>query len=172
MDKKYNHRKLEEKIYNSWEKKGHFKPKGDPQKKPFSILLPPPNANADLHAGHAMFVIEDILIRYNRMLDKPTVWIPGTDHAGFETQFVYEKQLNKKGLSRFDFDRETLYEDIYNFVVKNSGRIQKQLRCMGFSLDWSRETFMLDKHVVQTVLKTFIKMHKDEIGRASCRERV
>lgn len=163
MDKKYNYKALEDKIYNSWEKEGYFKPSGDPNKEPFSILLPPPNANADLHAGHAMYVIEDILIRYNRMKGRPTVWIPGTDHAGFETQFVYEKKLAKEKKSRFDYDRETLYKDIYNFVIENSGRIQTQLRKMGFSLDWSRETFMLDKHVVKTVLETFIKLHKDKL---------
>ena len=112
MDSKYDHKKLEEKIYNSWEKGGHFQPHGDPNKEPFSILLPPPNANADLHAGHAMCVIEDILVRFNRMKQRPTVWIPGTDHAGFETQFVYEKKLAKEKKSRFDFDRETLYKDI------------------------------------------------------------
>ena len=163
MDSKYDHKKLEEKIYNSWEKGGHFQPHGDPNKEPFSILLPPPNANADLHAGHAMFVIEDILVRFNRMKQRPTVWIPGTDHAGFETQFVYEKKLAKEKKSRFDFDRETLYKDIYSFVVENSGRIQNQLRRMGFSLDWTRETFMLDDHVVDSVLKTFVKMHKDKL---------
>jgi len=163
MDSKYDHKKLEEKIYNSWEKGGHFQPHGDPNKEPFSILLPPPNANADLHAGHAMFVIEDILVRFNRMKQRPTVWIPGTDHAGFETQFVYEKKLAKEKKSRFDFDRETLYKDIYSFVVENSGHIQNQLRRMGFSLDWTRETFMLDDHVVDSVLKTFVKMHKDKL---------
>jgi len=163
MDKTYQHLQIERKIYDAWEKEGYFKPKGDSKKEPFSILLPPPNANADLHAGHAMFVIEDILIRYKRMLGHPSVWIPGTDHAGFETQFVYEKQLAKQGKSRFNYDRKTLYKDIYNFVVKNSGRIQKQLRRMGFSLDWSRETFMLDDHVVDNVLGTFVKMHKDKL---------
>src|SRR3990167_9677722 len=163
MDKKYNHLEIEEKIYSSWEKGGHFQPKGDPTKEPFSILLPPPNANADLHAGHAMFVIEDILVRFNRMKQRPTVWIPGTDHAGFETQFVKKKNLTKEKKSRFDFDRETLYKDIYSFVVENSGHIQNQLRRMGFSLDWTRETFMLDDHVVDNVLKTFIKMYKDKL---------
>ena len=97
MDKTYNPKEVEEAIYKMWEEGGYFTPKINPKKKPFSILLPPPNANADLHVGHAMYVVEDIMIRYHRMKGDPTLWLPGADHAGFETQFVYEKHLAKQG---------------------------------------------------------------------------
>ena len=158
MDKTYDHR-LESKIYALWENAHAFEPQGDGE--PYSILLPPPNANASLHAGHAMYVIEDILVRWKRMQGYKTVWIPGTDHAGYESQYVYEKHLAKQGKSRFDFDRETLYNDIFTFVRENSGLIEDQLKKLGFSLDWSRKTFMLDSHVVETVYKTFEKLAQD-----------
>lgn len=157
----YNPQTTEPKIYTLWEKHQAFFPNLKSRKKPRCILLPPPNANADLHLGHAMYVIEDVLIRFWRMQDHPTLWVPGTDHAGYETQFVYENQLKKQGKSRFDFDRETLYQDIAKFVEENSGKIQHQLKQLGFSLDWSRETYMLDQHVVDTVIDTFERMYKD-----------
>ncbi len=157
----YNPQQTEPEIYALWEKKHAFSPNLKSKKETRSILLPPPNANADLHLGHVMYVIEDLLIRYWRMQGHPTLWIPGTDHAGYETQYVYEKHLAKEGKSRFDFDRETLYKNVAGFVKENSGKIEKQLRMLGFSLDWERETFMLDDHVVKTVLNTFQKMYQD-----------
>lgn len=165
MDSTYNHQALEKDIYALWQESGAFNPdtqkNADPKKPPYAILLPPPNANASLHAGHAMYVIEDILIRYKRMCGHKTVWIPGTDHAGFETQYVYEKHLSKQGKSRFQFDRETLYKDIFAFVKENSGTIFDQLKTLGFSCDWSRSTFMLDEKVVRVVYDTFEKMVAD-----------
>ncbi len=167
MDSQFRHQDHESKIYSLWEKAGAFNPdtqsSADPKKAPYTILLPPPNANASLHAGHAMYVIEDILVRYHRMLGQPTLWVPGTDHAGFETQYVYEKELAKKGSSRFQFDRQTLYDDIYKFVTDNSGLIFKQLKSLGFSCDWSRATFMLDEKVIKTVYATFQKMVADNL---------
>lgn len=165
MTPTYSHTDYEDEIYKRWEESGAFNP--DTQKNanwdndPYTILLPPPNANASLHAGHAMFVIEDILIRYHRMLGHPTLWLPGTDHAGFETQYVYEKHLAKQGTSRFQFDRQTLYNDIYTFVQDNSGTIFKQLKQLGFSCDWSRTTFMLDTTVIDIVYDTFKEMVED-----------
>src|SRR5438270_8431443 len=105
MDKVYNHEDFEKKIYTLWEERGYFKPEINPDGKPYSIILPPPNANAPLHFGHAMYVIEDILIRFHRMKGFKTLWLPGADHAGTETQFVFEKKLKEEGKSRFDFDR-------------------------------------------------------------------
>lgn len=157
----YDHSRFEGAIYASWEQTGAFQIGGDPDKDPFSILMPPPNANASLHAGHAMYVIQDILVRWKRMQGHPTCWFPGTDHAGFETQVVYEKHLKKQGKSRFQFDRQTLYQDIAQFVNDNSGLIQQQLRRLGFSADWSRNTFMLDDRVVGIVLNTFEKLSQD-----------
>ncbi len=155
MDKIYNPQAVEENIYKIWESGDYFSPKKDPKKKPFTILLPPPNANADLHVGHAMYVVEDIMIRFHRMKGDPTLWLPGADHAGFETQYVYEKHLAKTGKSRFDFDRETLYKNIWDFVHENRGKMENQLRRLGFSLDWSRNIFTLDPLVVKTVYTSF-----------------
>ncbi len=161
MDKTFIPKNHEQALYKLWETAGAFKPNLISKKEPFSILLPPPNANASLHVGQAMYVIEDILIRWKRMQGHPTVWIPGTDHAGYETQYVYEKYLAKKGTSRFNFDRETLYKDIFAFVKENSGLIEEQLKILGFSLDWDRKTFMLDDKVIKIVYSTFEKMVKD-----------
>ncbi len=165
MDKTFLHAEHEASLYEKWESSGAFKPnmKAAGKRKPFSILLPPPNANASLHAGHAMFVIEDILIRMHRMMGDPTVWVPGTDHAGYETQYVYERQLAKEGKSRFNFDRQTFYDNVYKFVTDNSGLIEKQLKQLGFSLDWSRKTFMLDDKVIKITYDTFQKMVDDKL---------
>ncbi len=122
--------------------------------------MPPPNANDPLHVGHAMFVtIEDILIRYHRMLGDNALWLPGTDHAGIETQYVFEKKLNKEGKSRFSFDRESLYQMIWDYVQGNSHTALEQMKRLGATADWTRTTFTLDKKVVDLVLQTFEKMH-------------
>ncbi len=162
MDKVYEPAAIEEKWLNYWDQEKLYSPTPLREgRKNYSILLPPPNANASLHAGHAMFVVQDILIRYHRMLGENAVWVPGTDHAGFETQYVFEKQLSKEGKSRFQFSRKDLYAAVYKFVEDNSGLIETQLKKLGFSLDWSRKTFTLDKNVITTVYETFEKMYKD-----------
>jgi valyl-tRNA synthetase len=161
MDKVYNHKAVEDKIYKTWEERGYFRPEINSAGKPYCIILPPPNANGDLHFGHAMFTIEDILIRYHRMLGDAALWLPGTDHAGIETQFVFEKKLQKEGRSRFDYDRETLYKMIWEYVEQNKGKIQNQLRKLGFSLDWSREKYTLDPEIVKIVCNTFKKMYDE-----------
>jgi valyl-tRNA synthetase len=158
MDKNYNHKK-EMEIYNLWEKSGAFKAR--PEGKPYTILMPPPNANASLHAGHAMYTIDDIMIRYKRMQGYSSLWIPGMDHAGFETQYVYEKQLAKEGKSRMDFDRETLYKNIFDFVKKYSGLIFEQFKRLAFSADWDRSVFTLDRNVIEQVFETFKKMESE-----------
>ncbi len=161
MDKVYSHKNVEEKIYKNWEEKRYFAPEVNPKGRPYSIILPPPNANAPLHFGHAMYVLEDILIRFKRMQGFKALWLPGADHAGFETQFVFEKKLQEEGKSRFDFDRETLYKMIWDFVQGNRPVMESQLRRLGFSLDWSRKKFTLDKDIVKIVYKTFKKLHDD-----------
>lgn len=162
MDKQYDHKKLEPVLMDKWEKSGVFKGKIDPHKKPFTIILPPPNANGKLHMGHVlMCAIEDVLIRWKKMQGFSTLWVPGADHAGFETQIVFEKELRKQDKSRFDYDRNTLYKEIWDFVEKNRHVIEEQIRCMGPSLDYSRFTFTLDKKVIDTVYKTFSRMVKE-----------
>ena len=160
MEKVFEHQKVERDIYNHWERGGVFAPKGD---KPYTVLMPPPNANASLHAGHGMYTVDDILIRWKRMQGYSCEWIPGRDHAGFETQFVYEKQLAKEGKSRLDFDRQTLYDNIAKFVEDNSGLIFEQFRRLGFSADWSRSVFTLDSQVLSAVFTTFERMVKDNL---------
>lgn len=162
MDPKYDHTKVESRIYQMWEEGGYFKPKIDPKKKPFTILLPPPNASGKMHTGNVLMIaIEDLLIRWHRMKGEPTLWIPGIDHAGTETQITFERELKKQNHSRFEYDRQTLYQMIWDFVQQNRGMIETQIRQMGASCDWSHYKFTLDEDVVETVRKTFSKLADD-----------
>ena len=157
----YNPNETEPEIYALWEKNNAFTPKVDKTKKPFSILLPLPNANDSIHMGHVMFTVQDIMARHHRMLGEETLWLPGADHAGIETQFVFEKKLSKEGKSRFDFDRETLYKMIAEFVEQNREKNLFQLKRLGFSLDWSRFHYSLEPEILKTVFATFRKLHAD-----------
>ncbi|HKC04461.1 MAG TPA: valine--tRNA ligase [Patescibacteria group bacterium] len=160
MDPQYDHKKYEAEIYKKWESSNAFEPKG--KGKPFTIIMPPPNANDPLHIGHARFVaIEDTLIRYHRMAGEPTLWLPGSDHAGIETQFVFEKKLREKDKSRFDYDRDTLYKMIWDYVQENTGVMENQLKVLGASCDWSRFKFTLDPEIVKIVYSTFKKLADD-----------
>jgi len=167
MDKAYNS-SSEGQIYELWQNSGAFTPKvpknpkvAKIKDKPYSIILPLPNANDPMHMGHALFTIQDILIRYHRMLGQPTLWLPGGDHAGIETQFVFEKRLAKEGKSRFDFDRQTLYQMIWNFVEENRNLNQFQMKKLGFSMDWTRYHYSLEEPIVNNVLATFKKLYHD-----------
>lgn len=165
MDSRYNPNEIEPDIYSRWEKSGYFNPDKLPDAKnrtPFTIVLPPPNASGKMHTGNVLMIaIEDLLIRWKRMQGYAALWVPGTDHAGFETQITFEKQLKKEGKSRFDFDRKTLYKKIWEFVQNNKNQIEGQIKSMGASVDWSRYTFTLDEKVIATVHDTFRKMHDD-----------
>ena len=160
MESKYNHQRCEDEISRVWHSIFITGTAVNRRKKcgSYFIPLPPPNANDPLHVGHAMYTIEDILIRYHRMLLEDTLWLPGVDHAGIETQFVFEKKLQKKGLSRFQFDRETLYQMIWDYVQENADIAKNQLKKLGFSLDWSRFKYMLSPDMVATVKQTFAKL--------------
>jgi len=161
FDKSYNHKEHEEKIYLLWEQSGAFAPSKDSQK-PFCIIMPPPNANGDLHAGHALtLTIEDIMTRYNRMRGRKTLWLPGADHAGFETQVVYEKELERQGRSRFGMDKKALYDEILSFTLSNKENMEAQTKMLGASCDWSRKKFTLDSDIVKIVYQTFQKLNND-----------
>lgn len=160
MDKSYSS-VTESDIYQSWEKSGAFTPKIDKTKTPFSIILPLPNANDPMHMGHAVFTVQDIMVRFHRMLGDPTLWLPGGDHAGIETQFVFEKRLQKEGKSRFDYDRQTLYQMIWDFVENNRTLNQFQMKKLGFSMDWTRYHYSLEPKIVGNVLETFKKLYHD-----------
>lgn len=159
LPKVYEPKQYEPDTYALWESSGAFKPKGEGQ--PYSIVMPPPNANGNLHAGHALYVIQDLLIRYHRMKGDRALYIPGADHAGFETWVVYEKHLEKEGKSRFDYSRDELYQQTWDFVAKHRGNMEIQLRELGMSCDWSKLVFTLDQNVIDTAYKTFKKMWDD-----------
>jgi len=160
LSKSYSPKDYESNIYALWEKSGAFAPteKGEP----FSMVLPPPNANASLHIGHSLnYGIMDVIARYQRAQGKSVLMLPGADHAGFETQVVYEKHLAKEGKSRFDFKREELYGQIWDFVQENKGTFESQLRTLGVSCDWNRFAFTLDDKIVDTAYETFKKLWDD-----------
>ncbi len=162
MEKHYNHASHEAQIYGMWEKSGAFTPNVGRKKQPFCIIMPPPNANEDLHIGHARFVaIEDILIRHARMKGFNALWLPGADHAGIETQFVFEKKLKEQGKSRFDYKREDLYKMLWNYVHKYKNSMYDQLKRLGASCDWSREKFTLDPEIITIVKQTFKSLYDE-----------
>jgi valyl-tRNA synthetase len=157
LSKVYEPSEYESDIYALWEKSGAFEPRDGGHT--YSIVVPPPNANGDLHIGHALtMALQDISIRYHRLKGDFTLFLPGADHAGFETQSVYEKHLAKEGKSRFDFSRESLYTQIYDFVSQNRHNFETQFRELGASVDWSHYTFTLDEKIVTQAYKTFKKL--------------
>ena len=160
LAKQYTPNDYEPNIYAMWETSGALEPTGTG--KPYSIVMPPPNANGNLHIGHALDMnLKDIMIRYHRMKGDDAVFIPGADHAGFETWVVYEKELAKRGKSRFDFSREQLYDQVWKFVEEKRGNMELQLRALGVSASWQHLTFTLDDKVIATVYETFKKMWDD-----------
>lgn len=162
LSKTYDPNQYEPNIYAMWESSGAFAPTGKGE--PYSIVMPPPNANGNLHLGHALMgAVEDILIRYYRMKGRDVAYIPGADHAGFETWVVYERELAKKGQSRFDFSREQLYSQVWNFVEQNRGNMELQLRALGVSASWGDLVFTLDEKVIKTVYGTFKKLWDDKL---------
>ena len=158
MDKAYLPAVWEPQIRAQWGKNQPYRATVNPSKSSFTVILPPPNANGSLHAGHVMMVYQDIMCRHARAQGKSVLYLPGTDHAGFETQFVFEKHLSKQGKSRFDYDRETLYKEIEQFVLTSKDTIISQFKSIGFSLDWSREQFTLDPAIIKVVHKTFKRL--------------
>ena len=162
LAKQYIPNDYEPNIYALWETSGALEPTG--VGKPYSIIMPPPNANGNLHIGHALDMnLKDILIRYHRMKGDDAVFIPGADHAGFETWVVYERELTKQGKSRFDFSRDQLYSQVWDFVQEKRGNMELQLRALGVSASWKHLTFTLDDKVINTVYDTFKKMWDDNL---------
>ncbi|MBI5729483.1 MAG: valine--tRNA ligase [Candidatus Magasanikbacteria bacterium] len=161
LPKAYDPRQYEDDIYRRWEESGFFNPdnlKGEP----YTIIMPPPNANAPSHVGHALgYTIQDILIRFHRMRGRKTLWLPGTDHAGFETQVVFEKKLEKEGTSRFKMTREEFYQACWDYVQTNKHISETAIRRLGASCDWSRNIFTLDPEIVKIVYQTFKQMYDD-----------
>lgn len=163
LSKIYEPRKTEEEIYKLWKESGFFNPDNIKSGKKYCNILPPPNANGELHLGHASgYAIMDIFGRYERMKGKKTLLLPGKDHAGIPTQVVYEQKLkNERGITRQELGREKFYREVYDFCVKMSDYMRAQEKKIGISADWSREKFTLDPKISETALETFVKMHKD-----------
>ena len=162
LEKNYNPKEFEEKIYEKWENDGDFKPDMRSKKEAFSVVIPPPNVTGVLHMGHALDdTLQDILIRYNRMLGKKVLWQPGTDHAGIATQMVVERNLAKEGITRHDLGREKFIEKVWEWRKQSGGTICRQLRRLGASCDWSRERFTMDEGLSRAVRKIFVSLYKD-----------
>ena len=164
LKKPYDAQATEDRIYSQWEKSGYFNPDNLPKRdlESFTMIMPPTNANGNLHAGHGLVMtIQDIMIRFKRMRGKKTLWLPGNDHAGFETQVVYEKKLEKEGRSRFQLEAKDLYKEIWDFTQSNRHNINSQIKSMGASCDWSREKFTLDDDIVKIVTATFVKLFNE-----------
>ena len=161
----YNHKVIENKIYNFWEKKELFKPiKNKKKSKSFSIVIPPPNVTGSLHMGHALNnTIQDLLIRFKRNQGYETLWQPGTDHAGIATQIVVEKQLAAKGLSKNILGRKKIINEIWKWKIKSGNQIISQLKKLGSSCDWSRERFTMDEGLSKSVIKVFVELHKKKL---------
>ena len=168
LPKAYDFAATEQRIYQWWEQSGYFKPVNDPNqpnfdptRKPFVISIPPPNVTGELHLGHAMFVsMEDLMIRYHRMKGIPTLWVPGTDHAGIATQLQVEKMLVKEGLRRETLGREEFVRRTWEWKEKYGGIITRQIRRLGASCDWERERFTLDAGLSKAVREAFVRLYE------------
>ncbi len=164
MIEKYNPKDIESRWYKQWEEAGYFSPndKGTKADETFCIMLPPPNVTGSLHMGHAFQdTIMDVLIRYNRMQGKKTLWQCGTDHAGIATQMVVERQLLANGIKRTDLGREKFLEKVWEWKEKSAGHIQSQIRRLGASVDWKTERFTMDEGLSKAVQKQFIDLYEE-----------
>ena len=160
MDKSYQPQDIEQRIYDRWEEKGYFAPEGDGT--PYCIVIPPPNVTGTLHMGHAFQdTIMDTLTRFHRMLGHRTLWQPGMDHAGIATQMVVERLLNTEGKSKHDLGREKFIERIWSWKKESGGKIARQTRRLGASVDWSRDRFTMDDGLSDAVRKVFIQLHEE-----------
>ncbi|HEX9076386.1 MAG TPA: valine--tRNA ligase, partial [Anaerolineae bacterium] len=159
MPKAYDPHSVEERLYEWWEKRGYFQPRINPKQKPFVISIPPPNVTGELHHGHAMFLtFEDLMIRWHRMLGEPTLWVPGSDHAGIATQNVVERALEKQGISRRQLGREEFVKRVWEWKAEYGSIITHQIRRMGASCDWTRERFTLDAGLSRAVREAFVSL--------------
>ena len=161
LDTRFEPTKIEEKIYKNWEEKGYFKPKIDKTKKPYTIVIPPPNVTGQLHMGHALDdTIQDVLIRYHRMKGEPTLWVPGTDHASIATEIKVVEKLAHEGKTKEDLGRENFLKEAWEWKNLYGGRITNQLRRLGCSCDWSRERFTMDEGLSNAVEYVFVKLYE------------
>lgn len=164
LEKNYNPKEFEDKIYKIWENEGYFKGIIDKDKKPFTIVMPPPNVTGNLHLGHALNnTIQDILIRKNRMDGYSALWVPGTDHASIATEAKVVNKLKEEGKSKESLGRDGFLEASWDWTREYGGNIKNQLKKLGVSCDWSREAFTLDDNLTEAVEEVFIKMYTDDL---------
>ncbi|MDD3632574.1 MAG: valine--tRNA ligase [Candidatus Cloacimonadaceae bacterium] len=162
ISKTYEPQQIEKKWYEFWEKNEYFQPEGDTSKPPFTVLMPPPNVTGILHMGHVLNnTLQDIVIRYHRMLGEPTLWLPGVDHAGIATQNMVEKELAKEGKTRQEIGREKMLELIWKWKEEKGGLIIDQLKMLGASCDWSRLRFTMDDMLSRAVKEVFIRLYDE-----------
>jgi len=161
LSKAYEPGKVEQKWYQFWLEKGYFKPKIDPKKKPFVIIMPPPNVTGELHIGHALTaILEDIMTRWHRMKGEPTLWLPGVDHSGIAAQVVVEQLLEEEGLTRHQLGRDKFIERMWQWAEKCRKTIAEQHQRLGISCDWSRERFTLDEGPSRAVRTVFARLYE------------
>jgi len=165
INKTYNPKEVEDRLYNRWVENGYFTPKADKSKKPFTIVIPPPNVTGQLHMGHALDeTLQDILIRYKRMAGFNALWVPGTDHAGIATQVKVEEVLRKEeGLTRYDLGREKFVERVWDWKKLYGSRIINQLKKLGSSCDWTRERFTMDETLSKAVREVFVSLYEKDL---------
>ncbi len=168
LSKRYEFKSVESRLYKFWEDNGYFKPRNDPNlpghdptEKPYVISIPPPNVTGVLHLGHVIFVtLEDLMIRHQRMKGVPTLWVPGTDHAGIATQLQVEMKLKEEGTSREEIGRNRFLEETWEWKEEHGGRIVEQIRRLGASCDWSRERFTMDNGLSAAVREAFVHLYE------------
>ncbi|PHY19817.1 valine--tRNA ligase [Caulobacter sp. BP25] len=165
LDKTFDPKSVEPRLYAAWEASGAFKPSEDPNAESFVIVIPPPNVTGSLHIGHALNnTLQDVLTRFHRMRGKAALWLPGTDHAGIATQMVVERQLAAAGnVGRRDMGREAFVDKVWEWKAESGGAITNQLRRLGASCDWSRERFTLDEGLSAAVRKVFVQLYKQNL---------
>jgi valyl-tRNA synthetase len=161
MEPRYDPKAVEQAWYQTWESRGYFKPRESLTGKTFTISMPPPNITGDLHMGHAMYTLQDVLVRWHRMLGDAALWVPGTDHAAIATQNVLEKQLAKKGTTKEQIGREAWDRIVQEWYQKTGSTILQQMRRLGFSADWSRNRFTMDPEYVQAIRYVFVRLWKE-----------
>ena len=164
LEKTFNPAEIESRQYEAWEKSGHFACDPSSKANPFAIMMPPPNVTGSLHMGHALnCTLHDILVRYNRMKGKDTLWQPGLDHAGIATQMVVERQLAEEGVKRHDLGREKFIQKVWDWKATSGGTIVGQQKRLGCTPDWERERFTMDEGLSKAVKKVFVQLYKEKL---------
>ncbi|HYE09903.1 MAG TPA: class I tRNA ligase family protein, partial [Patescibacteria group bacterium] len=161
LAKSYDPKQVEDRLYDTWVENGYFTPEADPDKEPYTIVIPPPNITGQLHMGHALDnTLQDVLIRWRRMQGYSALWLPGTDHASIATEAKIVEALAKDGISKYDLGREKFLEKAWEWKDIYGGRILNQLKRLGSSCDWSRERFTLDEGCSKAVEDVFVKYYE------------